>query len=109
MVDGLFCEEKSMQEMILSFRETAVKCFGRWMSVPISQGIQKFIERDLLSRMTVLLFDAASDALRDESAKALLNAWAILSSNALIVSHLKRIYKYYLKRYVCLRNSCAEV
>ncbi|KAH7823403.1 uncharacterized protein MONOS_4690 [Monocercomonoides exilis] len=102
MVDGLFCEEKSVQEMMMSFRETAVKCFGRWLSVPISQSIQKFFKRDLLSQIAFLLCEATSDTLRDEAAKALLNAWAILSSNAHIVPHLKRIYKYDLKRYACL-------
>ncbi|KAH7820308.1 uncharacterized protein MONOS_6282 [Monocercomonoides exilis] len=79
MADGLFCEEESKQEMMMDCCEIAVKAFGRWPSIPILQGILKFIERDLLSQIAFLLCEAASDTLGDEAAKALLNAWATLS------------------------------
>ncbi|KAH7820376.1 uncharacterized protein MONOS_6249 [Monocercomonoides exilis] len=108
MADGLFCEEKSSKEMMVGFCEIAAKCFQMWLSVPISQDIQKFIEKCLLNRMGVLLYEEASDTLREEAAKALLNAWATLSSNAHIVSHLQRIYRYDLKRMDAFLSRCVE-
>ncbi|KAH7828178.1 uncharacterized protein MONOS_5557 [Monocercomonoides exilis] len=102
MEDGLFCEEESIKEMILRFREVSMKCFRMWLSIPILKGITKFIKRDLIERIAFLLCETASDMLRGEAAKALLNVWAALSSNAHIISHLKRIYVYDFKRYSCI-------
>ncbi|KAH7820049.1 uncharacterized protein MONOS_7576 [Monocercomonoides exilis] len=105
MIDGLFCEEKSIQKMIKKFQICAVMFIRCWLEKQTNESISRCMRGDIMRRIAFLLCDSDNDKMKLEASKALLNGWACLSSSARIRPLHVNVYREDARNYSCLPQS----
>eukprot|EP00770_Monocercomonoides_exilis_P004187 MONOS_4168.1-p1 / transcript=MONOS_4168.1 / gene=MONOS_4168 / organism=Monocercomonoides_exilis_PA203 / gene_product=unspecified product / transcript_product=unspecified product / location=Mono_scaffold00107:25946-27897(+) / protein_length=600 / sequence_SO=supercontig / SO=protein_coding / is_pseudo=false len=87
MIDGQYCEELSVRKMISKFQMCAIMFIRCWFVRQSYEAVNRCMKRDVMRRIASLLCYSDSDKMKLEAAKALLNGWACLSSNA----HMRKL------------------
>ncbi|KAH7817255.1 uncharacterized protein MONOS_3719 [Monocercomonoides exilis] len=110
MIDGQYCEEKSIQKMIKKFQTCAVMFIRSWLEKQTNESISRCLKRDVMRRIAFLLCDSDNDKMKLEAAKVLLNGWACSSSDARIRPLQVNVYEEDARNYSCLSQSlCREL
>ncbi|KAH7824895.1 uncharacterized protein MONOS_9097 [Monocercomonoides exilis] len=102
MIDGLYCEEKSIEKMISKFQLCTVTLIKIGLVKQSSETIVRCMRGDVMRRIASLLCNTTNEKLRVVAAKTLLDGWACLSSSAHIRPIEVRVREVYPKSYECL-------
>eukprot|EP00770_Monocercomonoides_exilis_P005921 MONOS_5893.1-p1 / transcript=MONOS_5893.1 / gene=MONOS_5893 / organism=Monocercomonoides_exilis_PA203 / gene_product=unspecified product / transcript_product=unspecified product / location=Mono_scaffold00177:88993-90929(+) / protein_length=595 / sequence_SO=supercontig / SO=protein_coding / is_pseudo=false len=105
MIDGLYCEEQSVQKMISKFQMCAIMFIRCWLAKQAYESITRCMKRDVMRRIASLFCDTTNDKLKLEAAKALLDGWVCVSSMARIRPLQVNVGKEEVRNYTCLPRS----
>ncbi|KAH7831233.1 uncharacterized protein MONOS_16746 [Monocercomonoides exilis] len=102
MIDGLYCEEQSVQKMISKFQMCAIMFIRCFLVKQTYESITRCMKRDVMRRIASLFCDTTNDKLRLEAAKALLDGWVCVSLEAQIRPLREDVDEEDIENYSCL-------